>query len=75
MLETILVRRDWLLAAEHLHLLRSFVYQLFVEADAPLPPMGLKQWSTKLTEPQQAVLAESTTSTRADAASSPRHSA
>lgn len=56
-METILVRDDWLLAREHLHLVGSLVYRLFVEANAPLPPMGVKQWKAKLTTPQQAALA------------------
>ena len=55
--ETILVRDDWLLAREHLHLVASLIYRLFVEANAPLPPMGVKQWSTKLTPDQRAALA------------------
>lgn len=54
--ETILVRDDWLLAREHLHLVTSLIYRLLVEANAPLPPMGVKQWSTKLTPEQSALL-------------------
>jgi hypothetical protein len=55
MLETILVRGDWLLATEHLHFLRDLLYKLYVEANQPLPPMGLKRWTEKLT-PEQAGL-------------------
>jgi hypothetical protein len=55
--EVLVWRRDWLLGAEHAHWLRSVVYQLFVEANAPLPPIGLKQWSRKLTIDQRQVLA------------------
>jgi hypothetical protein len=55
--ETILVRDDWLLAREHVHAVASLVYRLFVEANAPLPPMGVKQWSTRLTPDQRAALA------------------
>jgi predicted nucleotidyltransferase len=55
--ETVLVRDDWLLAREHLHLAASLVYRLFAEANAPLPPMGVKQWSTKLTPAQRAAMA------------------
>lgn len=51
--ETILVRDDWLLAREHLHVVSSLIYRLFVEANAPLPTMGIKQWSAKLTAPQR----------------------
>jgi hypothetical protein len=62
MLETILARQDWLLAAEHLHFLGQLTYQLLVEANAPLPPMGLKQWSAKLTDEQRALLEQLPTS-------------
>lgn len=60
--ETILVREDWLLAREHLHVVASLIYRLFVECNAPLPPMGVKQWSAKLTVPQRRVLAAVPTS-------------
>lgn len=53
-----LEREDWLLAQEGIHLLRNLLYQLFVEANAPLPPMGVKQWSRKL-HPEQRALLES----------------
>lgn len=55
--ETIVVRDDWLLAREHLHVVASLIYRLFVEANAPLPAMGVKQWSAKLTPPQRAAMA------------------
>jgi hypothetical protein len=51
-----LEREDWLLGLEAIHLVRSLLYQLFVEMNAPLPPMGVKQWSAKLTTTQRAVL-------------------
>jgi predicted nucleotidyltransferase len=54
--ETILVRDDWLLAREHLHVVSSLIYRLFLEANAPLPMMGVKQWATKLNHRQRAVL-------------------
>jgi predicted nucleotidyltransferase len=54
--ETILVRDDWLLAREHLHVLASLIYRLFVEANAPLPITGVKQWGTKLTHAQRAAM-------------------
>jgi predicted nucleotidyltransferase len=54
--EVLLVREDWLLAAEHLHLLRDLLYKLDVEANQPLPPMGLKRWTEKLTPEQASVL-------------------
>jgi hypothetical protein len=54
--ETILWRQDWLLAAEHLHFLRDLLYKLFVEGNKPLPPMGIKRWSEKLSAEQRAEL-------------------
>ena len=54
--ETILVRDDWLLAREHLHVVSSLSYRLFLQANAPLPMTGVKQWGTKLTVQQRAVL-------------------
>jgi predicted nucleotidyltransferase len=49
-------REDWLAGQEGVHLLRDLLYRLFVESNAPLPPMGVKQWSRKLTPEQRAVL-------------------
>jgi hypothetical protein len=34
------------------------LYQLFVESNSPLPPMGVKQWSSRLTEQQRRILTE-----------------
>lgn len=56
-METIVVRDDWLLAREYLHGVASLIYRLFVEANAPLPAMGVKQWSAKLTPPQREAMA------------------
>ena len=56
MFPVVVEREDWLLGVEAIHLVRSLLYQLFVEMNAPLPPMGVKQWSTKLTDEQRAVL-------------------
>jgi predicted nucleotidyltransferase len=56
MIETILWRDDWLLAAEHLHFLRDLLYKLYVERNQPLPPMGIKRWSEKLTDAQRTTL-------------------
>jgi hypothetical protein len=53
----VVVRRaDVLLGIEAIHLVRTLLYQLFVEANAPLPPMGVKRWSAKLDGEQQRVL-------------------
>jgi hypothetical protein len=56
MFPVVLERKDWLLGLEAVHLYRGLLYQLFVEMNAPLPPMGVKQWSTKLTPEQRKVL-------------------
>ncbi|HMK11158.1 MAG TPA: nucleotidyltransferase domain-containing protein [Acidimicrobiales bacterium] len=56
MFPVVLEREDWLLGLEGIHLVRGLLYQLFVEMNAPLPPMGLKQWSAKLTPTQRAEL-------------------
>ncbi|HKF18888.1 MAG TPA: nucleotidyltransferase domain-containing protein [Candidatus Dormibacteraeota bacterium] len=55
-LPAVIVREDWLLgviAVEQIHML---LYQLFVAANAPLPPTGVKQWSAKLTPGQRRLL-------------------
>ena len=57
MVETVLWRDEWLLGTEHVQFMRSRLYQLYVEANAPLPSMGLKRWTQKLTEHQASVLA------------------
>jgi hypothetical protein len=49
-------RRDLLLGNEAIHLIRGLLYQLFCEANAPLPATGIKRWSAKLTAPQRALL-------------------
>ena len=53
----VVAREDWLLGQEAVHNDRVLLYELFVAANAPLPAMGLKQWSRKLTADQRAVLA------------------
>ena len=69
MFPVVLEREDWLLGLEAIHLVRSLLYQLFVEMNAPLPPMGVKQWSTKLTDdaaprPRSAARRETRTASR-----------
>ena len=51
--DAVVARRDWLLGQEAVHNYRTFLYQLYVESNAPLPPMGVKQWSAKLTAAQR----------------------
>jgi len=50
-------RRDWLLGVVGVQNVHMMLYQLFVEANQPLPPMGIKQWSAKLTARQRQVCA------------------
>ena len=57
MFDVVVVREDWLLGVEACQFIARHLYQLFVEANAPLPPMGVKRWSDKLTPDQRAVLA------------------
>jgi predicted nucleotidyltransferase len=49
-------REDWLLGQEGVHNARLMLYQLFVETNQPLPVMGVKQWTSKLTSAQRSVL-------------------
>jgi hypothetical protein len=49
-------RGDRLLGNEATHFLRGLLYQLFCEANAPLPATGVKQWSAKLSAAQREVL-------------------
>jgi aromatic ring-cleaving dioxygenase len=56
MADVVVTRRDLLLGHEAIHLIRGLLYQLFCEANAPLPPSGVKQWSAKLDADQRALL-------------------
>lgn len=56
LLTVVVDREDWLLGVEGIHTLRLLLYQLFVESNAPLPRLGLKQWSAKLSKGQRDVL-------------------
>lgn len=49
-------RRDWLLGVVGVQGARQLLYDVFVQANQPLPPMGVKQWSSKLTADQRALL-------------------
>jgi len=53
----VLAREDWLLGQESVVSYRSLLYRIFLEANQPLPPMGVKQWSSRLTAEQREVLA------------------
>ena len=54
----VVAREDWLLGQQAVHNYGVMLYQLFVESNAPLPPMGVKQWSSRLTEEQRRILTE-----------------
>ena len=56
MSDILFVRDDPLLGLEAIHHLRTLLYQLFTEANAPLPMMGVKRWSDRLTDEQRRVL-------------------
>ena len=64
MAEVLATHEDWLLGDEHLHFLRDLLYKVYVEANQPLPPMGLKRWSEKLTPDQRNTLLRLPTSVR-----------
>ncbi|HVX46417.1 MAG TPA: aminoglycoside 6-adenylyltransferase [Mycobacteriales bacterium] len=51
-----IARRDVLCSVEGFYLSRSLLYDLFVETNQPLPPMGAKQYSARLTGQQRDVL-------------------
>jgi hypothetical protein len=54
----VVAREDWLLGQQAVHNYGLMLYQLFVESNAPLPPMGVKQWSSRLTGEQRRILTE-----------------
>ena len=53
----VVAREDWLLGQEAVHNYRRLLYDLFTEANQPLPAMGVKQWSSRLTPGQRELLA------------------
>lgn len=57
LLPVVVGRGDWLLGVEGVFTQRLLLYQLYQQANAPLPETGLKQWSSKLTAAQIARLA------------------
>ncbi|WP_151082779.1 nucleotidyltransferase domain-containing protein [Nocardioides cynanchi] len=52
----VVAREDWLLGQSAVHHYRTMLYDLFVEANQPLPVMGVKQWSSRLNDGQREVL-------------------
>jgi predicted nucleotidyltransferase len=53
----VVARQDWLLGVVGVQGAQLLLYELFVEANQPLPPMGVKQWSAKLTPRQRQICA------------------
>ena len=53
----VVARSDWLLGVVGVQGAQLMLYELFVEANQPLPPMGVKQWSAKLTPEQRDICA------------------
>ena len=49
-------RRDYLVVLEGVHSLKQLLYDVFVESNQPRVPMGIKQWSAKLTPEQHGVM-------------------
>lgn len=53
----VVAREDWLLGQVAVHNYAVLLYRLLAAANEPLPPMGVKQWSRRLTTHQRALLA------------------
>jgi Nucleotidyltransferase domain len=49
-------RRDYLAAVNGVQSLQLMLYNVFVECNQPQPPMGIKQWTARLTPEQRQVL-------------------
>ncbi|MGH3499365.1 MAG: hypothetical protein ACRDQA_00460 [Nocardioidaceae bacterium] len=49
-------RRDHLVVVNGVQSMQRMLYDVFVECNQPQPPMGIKQWTARLTEEQQQVL-------------------
>lgn len=52
----VVAREDWLLGQVAVHHYQRILFDLLVESNQPLPPMGVKQWSSRLTPEQRALL-------------------
>jgi hypothetical protein len=52
----VVAREDRLLGVVAVHATQTLLYELLVACSEPLPAMGVKQWSAKLTPPQRGVL-------------------
>jgi hypothetical protein len=49
-------RRDYLAAVNGVQSLQLMLYNVFVECNQPQPPMGIKQWTARLTPEQRQIL-------------------
>lgn len=52
----VVAREDWLLGQVSVQHYLRMLYELLVESNQPLPVMGVKQWSSRLTADQQDLL-------------------
>ncbi|MBO0846901.1 MAG: aminoglycoside 6-adenylyltransferase [Nocardioides sp.] len=52
----VVAREDWLLGQVAVHNYQRLLYDLVVESNRPLPSMGIKQWSRRLTPEQRDLL-------------------
>jgi Streptomycin adenylyltransferase len=52
----VLIRQDWLMGVVAVQQIHFLLYELFTEANKPMPPTGPKQWSLKLTSEQRQAL-------------------
>jgi predicted nucleotidyltransferase len=52
----VVAREDWLLGQVAVHHYQRMLYDLLVESNQPLPLMGVKQWSSRLTTGQRELL-------------------
>lgn len=52
----VVAREDWLLGVVGVVNTQTMLYQLLVETNQPLPVMGVKQWSARLTDDQRRAL-------------------
>jgi hypothetical protein len=49
-------RRDYLLVVAGVQDMQRMLYEVFAECNKPLPPMGVKHWSARLTPGQRQIL-------------------
>jgi hypothetical protein len=52
----VVAREDWLLGQVAVQYYRQMLYDLLAESNRPLPVMGIKQWSSRLTPAQRDLL-------------------